>query len=133
MNTDPIADFLTRIRNACRVSLPNTEVQSSKLKIEMAKLLLREGYIRGYELRDQDGRKDQLLRVLLKYDALGFPAIRSIRRVSRPGLRKYYRVDNIPRILSGAGIVVLSTNKGLLTDRDARRERVGGEALCTIQ
>lgn len=128
--TDPIADMLTRIRNAAAAGLPMVEVPASKLKIEIAKVLLQEGYVRSYEVREAEGRKT--LRVLLKYDTKGYPVIRKLVRVSRPGLRKYYKVDNLPRILAGAGVAIVSTPKGLLSDREARRERVGGELLCYI-
>lgn len=130
MYTDPIADLLTRIRNASNVGLPMVEVPASKLKVEIAKLLQREGFIRSYETREAEGRKT--LRVLLKYDDNGYPLIRKLVRVSRPGLRKYYKVDNLPRILSGAGVAIVSTPRGLLSDREARRERVGGELLCYV-
>jgi small subunit ribosomal protein S8 len=132
MHTDPIADLLTRIRNACRAGLPSVELPASKLKIELVKVLQREGYIRSFELRE-DQKGHQSLRLLLKYDVKGVSVIHEIRRVSRPGLRKYAGVDNVPRILSGAGISIVSTNKGLLTDRQARKEGVGGEILCTVQ
>lgn len=132
MYNDPIADLLTRIRNACSAGLPLVEVPASKLKVEIAKLLLKEGYVRSYELREDKDKKHKSLRILLKYDEEGFPVIRVIKRVSRPGLRKYSKVDNLPRILAGSGIAIVSTNKGLLTDRAARRERAGGEVLCYI-
>jgi small subunit ribosomal protein S8 len=130
MYNDPIADLLTRIRNASSVSLPMVEVPVSKLKVEIVRLLQEEGYIRSYEIREADSK--QTLRILLKYDASGHSTIRSIKRVSRPGLRKYYKVDNLPKILSGAGIAIVSTSKGLLSDREARKQRVGGEVLCAI-
>jgi small subunit ribosomal protein S8 len=132
MNNDPIADLLTRIRNASSASLTQLEAPASKLKVEIAKLLLKEGYIRSYELREDKEKKRQSLRILLKYDTEGFPVIRKISRVSKPGLRKYFKVDNLPRILGGAGILIVSTNKGLLTDRACRRERVSGEVLCYV-
>jgi len=130
MYNDPIADMLTRIRNASNVGLPMVEVPASKLKIEIAKVLQKEGYIRSYEIREAGNHKT--VRVLLKYDAQGYPLIRKLSRVSRPGLRKYYKVDNLPRILGGAGTAIVSTPKGLLSDREARKERVGGEVLCYI-
>jgi len=130
MYNDPIADMLTRIRNASNVGLPMVEVPASKLKIEIAKVLQKEGYIRSYEIREAGNHKT--VRVLLKYDAQGYPLIRKLTRVSRPGLRKYYKVDNLPRILGGAGTAIVSTPKGLLSDREARKERVGGEVLCYI-
>lgn len=130
MYTDPIADMLTRIRNASNASLPMVEVPASKLKLEIAKLLQHEGYIRAYETRENGIHKT--LRLLLKYDDSGYPLIRKLVRVSRPGLRKYYKVDNLPRILSGAGVAIVSTSKGLLSDREARKQRLGGEVLCYI-
>ena len=130
MYNDPIADLLTRIRNASNVGLPMVEVPLSKLKMEIAKLLQREGYIRSYEVRESGNK--QTLRILLKYDAQGYPLIRKLQRVSRPGLRKYFKVDNLPRILGGSGVAIISTPKGLLSDREARRERVGGEVLCYV-
>ncbi len=130
MYNDPIADLLTRIRNASNVGLPMVEVPASKLKIEIVKVLLSEGYIRSYEIREVENRK--VLRILLKYNQQGYPLIRKLVRVSRPGLRKYFKVDNLPRILSGAGVAIVSTPKGVLPDRLARRERVGGEVLCYV-
>lgn len=132
MHSDPIADLLTRIRNASGVGHPMVEMPASKLKVELVKLLQKEGYVRGYELRDLPQNGQQVLRVLLKYDANGYPMIRKVNRVSRPGLRKYAKVDNLPRVLAGAGVAVVSTSKGLLSDREARRERVGGEVLCYV-
>lgn len=130
MYNDPIADLLTRIRNASNVGLPMVEVPASKLKVEIVRLLQQEGYIRSYECKEAEGRKT--LRVLLKYNQDGYPTIRRLVRVSRPGLRKYYKVDNLPRILSGAGIAIVSTSKGLLSDREARKQRLGGEVLCYV-
>lgn len=132
MNQDPIADLLTRIRNASNIGLSMLESPSSKLRVEVAKVLLKEGYIRSYELREDKEQNRQTLRILLKYDQAGYPVIRRIKRVSRPGLRLYKKVDNLPRILAGAGMAIISTNKGLLSDRAARRERVGGEVLCYV-
>lgn len=130
MYNDPIADMLTRIRNASNVGLPMVEVPASKLKIELAKVLQKEGYVRSYEIREAGNHKT--IRVLLKYDSQGYPLIRKLVRVSRPGLRKYYKVDNLPRILGGGGTAIVSTPKGLLSDREARREHVGGEVLCYV-
>jgi small subunit ribosomal protein S8 len=130
MNNDPIADLLTRIRNAANVSLPAVELPGSKLKLAIVKLLQEEGYIRSYEVA-KDGNRTYI-RILLKYDADGRSTIRSIQRISRPGLRKYFKVDNLPKVLSGAGIAIVSTSKGLLTDREARKQRIGGELLCSV-
>ncbi len=132
MNTDPIADYLTRIRNACRISHPFVEVPASKLKVEMTKLLQREGYIRSYELREDKEKKFQMLRINLKYDDQGYPVIRKLQRYSRPGRRRYSG-KNVTRVLDGAGVAVVSTNKGLLTDREARKQQVGGEVLCFVE
>ncbi|WP_373532954.1 30S ribosomal protein S8 [Vampirovibrio sp.] len=130
MYNDPIADMLTRIRNASNVGHPMVEVPASKLKLELAKVLQKEGYIRSFEIREAGNHKT--LRVLLKYDSEGYPLIRKLVRVSRPGLRKYYKVDNLPRILGGGGTAIVSTPQGLLSDREARRARVGGEVLCYV-
>lgn len=130
MYNDPIADMLTRIRNASNVGHPMVEVPASKLKTELAKVLQKEGYIRSYEIREANNFKT--LRVLLKYDSEGYPLIRKLVRVSRPGLRKYYKVDNLPRILGGGGTAIVSTPKGLLSDREARKAHVGGEVLCYV-
>ena len=132
MYSDPIADLLTRIRNAGQAGLPSVDLPASRLKIELVKLLQREGYIRSHELKENE-QGHQSIRILLKYDEEGFPVIRTIKRVSRPGLRKYSKVGNLPKVLSGAGIAVVTTNKGLLTDREARKQGVGGEILCTVQ
>ncbi len=132
MQTDPIADLLTRIRNACTVSHPSVEIPASRLKIEIVKLLQREGYVQSYETRENEESGFQTLRVALKYDREGFPVIRKIRRVSRPGLRRYSNVDSLPRVLNGAGVAIVSTNKGILTDREARFEKVGGEVLAYV-
>lgn len=131
MNTDPIADFLTRIRNGAMAGHKDVMIPHSKLKQSIAQVLLNEGYIQHFEVFDKPGQFKQL-RVVLKYDPNGQPTIRSIKRASRPGLRRYFKVDNLPRILSGAGVAILSTNKGIITDRQARKERVGGEILCTV-
>ena len=132
MNSDPIADLLTRIRNATLVHKASVELPASKLKIELVKLLQNEGYIQSHELKEDD-KGHQTLRLILKYDKDGRSVIRRLSRVSKPGLRKYSNVDNLPRVLSGAGVAVISTSKGLLSDRQARKERVGGEVLCYIQ
>ena len=132
MNTDPIADFLTRLRNGAAAAHSSVELPASKLKVALAALLLQEGYIRSYELREDKENNRKTLRILLKYDAQGLPVIREIKRVSRPGLRKYFKSANLPRILAGAGISIVSTNRGLRSDREARRDGLGGEVLCTV-
>jgi len=130
MNTDPIADMLTRIRNANIVSLPEVEMPSSKLKVALAKLLKSEGYITDYSER-VDGHF-KFLTVVLKYDENNKPVITNLQRVSRPGLRSYSKSKNIPQVFGGLGIAVVSTSKGLLTDRKARKENLGGEVLCYV-
>ena len=130
MNTDPIADMLTRIRNANIVSHEKVEVPSSKLKIELAKLLKEEGFIAEYSVKEVG--KFKVLEITLKYDEKHKPVISKLQRVSRPGLRTYCKAQNLPKILGGMGVAIVSTSKGLLTDRKARKENVGGEILCYI-
>ncbi len=132
MNTDPIADMLTRIRNANMVSLTNVEIPSSKLKIELAKLLKNEGYVEDYAVIEKEGSNFKTLNIKLKYDEKSKPVISNLKRVSRPGLRNYCKARNLPQVLGGMGIAIISTSKGLLTDRKARKENVGGEVLCYI-
>ena len=127
--TDPIADYLTRIRNAQMVKLTTISCPSSKIKVAISKLLLEEGYIKGYEVRDNGGKPE--LEVALKYVS-GKPAIEEIKRVSRPGLRTYRGKDDLPRNRAGLGTVILSTNSGLMTDKQARAAGVGGEVICTV-
>ena len=128
--TDPIADMLTRIRNAALVRHEHTLVPASKLKLEIAKVLKAQGYIQKYDLVD-DKRQGQI-RVYLRYGENGKPIITGLKRVSRPGLRVYVDSGKIPRVLGGLGVAVLSTSRGVLTDRDARRRKVGGEVLCYV-
>ena len=130
MNTDPIADMLTRIRNANVVSHPSVEMPSSKLKVALAKLLKEEGFISDYSEK-VDGHF-KTLSIELKYDESNKPVISKLQRVSRPGLRSYCKAKNLPQVLGGMGIAVVSTSKGLLTDRRARKENLGGEVLCYI-
>ena len=128
--SDPIADMLTRIRNASRVGKPHVQVKASKICEGIAAVLKREGYIEGYD-RIDDG-KQGILRVTLKYDAEGQPAITEITRMSKPGCRVYSSVDSLPTVLGGMGIVVVSTSKGIVSDRNCRENKVGGEVLCTV-
>ncbi|MBI4881954.1 MAG: 30S ribosomal protein S8 [Planctomycetes bacterium] len=128
--TDPIADMLTRMRNAIAVRKQKVDVPTSLLKASIADVLRREGFIGGYEIV-ADGRTG-LMRIDLKYDSDGVPAITTIARESKPGRRRYCRVADVPKVLGGLGIAILSTPKGVLSDREARRERVGGEFLCTV-
>ena len=128
--TDSIADMLTRIRNANLARHEHVLIPASKLKLEIAKILKAQGYIQKYDLVD-DKRHGQL-RLHLRYSAEGQRVITGLRRVSRPGMRVYVDATRIPRVLGGLGIAVLSTPQGVLTDREARRRRVGGEVLCHI-
>ena len=130
MNTDPVADMLTRIRNANIVSHPTVEMPSSKLKVALAKLLKEEGFIADYSERVEGHFK--YLTVVLKYDELNKPVITNLRRISKPGLRNYCKPKNLPQVLGGLGIAIVSTSKGLLTDRKARKENLGGEILCYV-
>jgi small subunit ribosomal protein S8 len=128
--SDPIADMLTRIRNASRVGKPNVNVKASKICEGIAAVLQKEGYVEGYD-RIDDG-KQGVLRVTLKYDQEGLPAISEIKRISKPGCRIYAPVDGLPTVLGGMGIVVVSTSKGIVSDRNCRENKVGGEVLCTV-
>ena len=128
--TDPIADMLTRIRNAFRASHELVDIPSSKLKISMAKVLKSEGYIKNFKIVS-DGRH-RLIRIFLKYDEEGDPIIGGIKRVSKPSCRVYQGYNDIPKVLNGYGINIVSTSKGLLTDAQARKMRLGGEILCSV-
>lgn len=130
MMTDPIADMLTRIRNAITIERPYVDIPSSKLKIALANVLQREGYIWEHEIIDS--KPAATLRVVLKYGPNGERVIQHISRDSKPGRRAYCTVDNLPVVLQGLGIKVLSTNKGLLSNREAKAQGVGGEVLCTV-
>ncbi len=128
--TDPIADMLTRIRNANMVGHPSVEMPSSKLKVELAKLLKEEGFISDYNVKEVG--KFKVLEITLKYDAKNKPIISKLERISKPGLRSYSKAKNLPQVLGGMGIAIVSTSKGLLTDRKARKENIGGEVLCYV-
>ena len=130
--TDPIADMLTRIRNANVAMHDTVRMPSSKLKESLAKLLEREGYISGFSVGDDQGRPGRVLEVKMKYTPERERTISGIRRVSKPGLRVYTKADTLPRVLGGLGVAVLSTSQGLMTDREARQRRVGGEVLCYV-
>jgi small subunit ribosomal protein S8 len=130
--TDPIADMLTRIRNANVAMHDTVRMPSSKLKEALARLLEREGYIVGYSVGDDQGRPGRVLEVKMTYTPERERTISGIRRVSKPGLRVYTKADTLPRVLGGLGVAVLSTSQGLMTDREARQRRVGGEVLCYV-
>ena len=129
--TDPVADMLTRIRNACGSKHRRVDVPASKLKIEIARILKENSYIQDYRLVETDEGR-QLLRVILKYAQGGQPVIRELRRVSTPGLRKYVGVAEIPRVRNGLGMAILSTSQGIMSDRQARQARTGGELLAVV-
>lgn len=126
--SDPLADFLTRIRNAGMVRYETVDIPMSNLKVGVAKVLREEGYIKDYQIIEDN--KQGILRIELKYGPNDELVISGIRRVSKPGLRQYVKADDIPKVLSGLGISILSTSKGVITDREARRLRIGGEILC---
>ena len=128
--SDPIADMLTRIRNASRVGKPQVNVKASKICAGIAAVLKQEGYIVDYD-RIDDGRQG-VLRITLKYDPDGQPAITEITRTSKPGCRVYSGVGSLPTVLGGMGIVVVSTSKGIISDRSCRANKIGGEVLCTV-
>lgn len=127
--TDPIADFLTRIRNASKAKKVKVEIPSSKMKVELSEILKKKGYIYDYKI-DEDN-KQNVITILLKYSD-GVPAINGLKRISKPGLRIYKRSDELPRVLNGLGTAVISTSKGLLTEKEARSQATGGEVLCHI-
>ncbi len=129
--TDPIADYLTRIRNAIMAKHKIVEIPASNLKKEITKILYDQGYILSYKFEDNEVQG--LIKIALKYHPkTKTPAIKKIERISRPGLRKYVNKDGIPRVLNGLGIAIMSTSKGVITDKDARYKSVGGEVLCYL-
>ena len=130
MNTDPIADMLTRIRNALQARHDYTDMPASKLKIALAQVLKTEGYVRGFEVKSEGHRRD--IRIHLVYLANREPTITGLQRVSKPGLRVHAQRREIPRVYGGLGIAIMSTAEGLLTGKEARRRGVGGEVLCYV-
>jgi len=128
--TDPIADMLTRIRNASSVKHDSVDIPRSKLKEELARILKDEGFIREYKVLEDD--KQGTIRVYLKYDANKGQIIKGIKRISKPGLRVYANKEEVPRVLGGLGVAILSTSLGIMTDRTARKEGVGGEVICYV-
>jgi small subunit ribosomal protein S8 len=130
--TDPIADLLTRIRNAIMAGHKVVEAPASNLKKEVARILFEKGYILSYKVIDGEGPQG-ILKIALKYNSKSKkPAIKEIQRVSRPGLRQYVGNDEMPRVLNGLGIAIISTSKGLMTDKEAKKENIGGEVLCYV-
>jgi small subunit ribosomal protein S8 len=130
--TDPIADMLTRIRNANTAMHDEVRMPASKLKEALAGVLTKEGYIEGFELDENPGKPGTVLVVKMKYSPERARTISGIKRVSKPGLRVYTKSTEVPRVLGGLGVAVLSTSQGLLSDREARKRRVGGEVLCFV-
>ncbi|TQQ84310.1 30S ribosomal protein S8 [Peptacetobacter hominis] len=128
--TDPIADMLTRIRNANTVKHETVDVPASNIKKEIARILLEEGFVKGYDVIE-DG-KQGIIRLQLKYGVEGERVISGLKRISKPGMRVYSAKDEIPKVLNGLGIAIISTSKGILTDKEARKENVGGEVICYV-
>lgn len=131
MNTDPIADYLTRLRNAVRANHRVVDIPASNLKKEITKILFDQGYILSYKFEERDAQDN--IKIALKYDReTKESVIKDIQRLSKPGLRKYSSSKELPRILNGLGVAIVSTSKGVMTDKQARRENVGGEVLCYV-
>lgn len=128
--TDPIADMLTRVRNALTAGKEKVDIPASAVKEGIARILRDEGFIINYRIIEDS--KQGIIRITLKYSDSEIPAIENLQRISRPGRRVYVGIDEIPRVLNGLGIAILSTSKGILTDRDSRNQRVGGEVLCYV-
>ena len=131
MNTDPIADYLTRIRNANKARKRVVEIPASNIKKEITKVLFDKGYILNYKF-DEEGPQGTI-KIALKYNpTTKIPAIKTLTRVSKPGLRSYAGADNLPRVINGLGVAILSTSKGVMTDKEARQLHIGGEVLCHV-
>lgn len=131
MLTDPISDYLTRIRNAIMANHRIVEIPASNIKKDITRILFEKGYILNYKI--EDGGKQGMIKIALKYNAESKRnAIKHIERISRPGLRKYVNVDELPRVLNGLGIAVISTSQGVVTDKEARAKNIGGEVLCYV-
>lgn len=130
MMTDPISDLLTRVRNGCHAKLPKVDVPASQLKVSIVDLWKKGGYIKNYKLYRQDQRG--VLRIYLKYVGKNQPVIQGLKRVSRPSRRVYASYEQIPKVLNGLGMAVVSTSKGVVTDDAARESKIGGEILCSI-
>jgi small subunit ribosomal protein S8 len=128
--TDPVADMLTRIRNANMAEKVSVQMPHSKMKSEIARLLKAEGFIKDYTMENEDGKS--VLRVFLKYTVDREPVIQGLRRISKSSCRKYVASDEVPRVLGGIGVAILSTSAGLMTDNEARRRKIGGEVLCYV-
>ena len=129
--TDPIADMLTRIRNGLQAGHETVEIPASKMKVEIARILKQEGYINGYTVAGETA-KEKKISVELKYGPDNQKVITGLKRISKPGLRVYAKGDNIPRVLNGLGVAIISTSKGLMSDRDARKANLGGEVVAYV-
>lgn len=130
--TDPISDFLTRIRNATNAKHRVVEIPASNTKKAITKILFEKGYILNYKFVEGDNPQG-MIKIALKYHPVSkVPAIKSLTRVSKPGLRKYAKSDNLPRVINGLGVAIISTSKGVMTDKEAKTEKVGGEVLCYV-
>ncbi|MEQ8715087.1 MAG: 30S ribosomal protein S8 [Cyclobacteriaceae bacterium] len=131
MTTDPIADYLTRVRNAIAANHRIVEIPASNIKKEITKVLHDQGFIQNYKFVDDD--KQGIIKIALKYNpSTKQSAIVKLERISKPGLRKYAGTDNLPKVINGLGVAILSTSKGVITDKEARREHIGGEVLCYV-
>ena len=128
--TDPIADMLTRIRNANMVGHESVDVPASKMKKSIAEILLNEGYIKGYDLIEDN--KQGIIRIQMKYGQNKERVITGIKKISKPGLRVYAKTEDIPRVLGGLGIAIVSTSQGVITDKEARKRNIGGEVICYV-
>ena len=131
MITDPIADFLTRIRNAQMAGHKVVDIPSSNLKKKITEILFDQGYITNYRF-DKNPNYQGVIKIALKYDKFKIPAIKKLTRISKPGLRKYVNNDSVPRVINGLGIAILSTSQGVITDKKARELKIGGEVLCHV-
>ncbi len=132
MVTDPIADYLTRVRNAIMAGHKIVEIPASNLKVEITKILHNQGYILNYKVEEDKGPQGSI-KIALKYDRVTeAAAIRKLERVSKPGLRKYSSSADLPRVINGLGVAIVSTSKGLMTDKQARKDNIGGEVLCFV-
>lgn len=130
MMTDPIADMLTRVRNSNNAKHDSVDIPASNVKKEIAQILLNEGFIKGFDYIEDS--KQGIIRIDLKYGQSKEKVISGIKRISKPGLRVHVKSDNVPRVLGGLGIAIISTSKGMMTDKDARKSSVGGEVLCYV-
>jgi small subunit ribosomal protein S8 len=133
MNTDPIADYLTRIRNANSARHRIVEIPASNIKKAITKILFEKGYILNYKFEEGEKKSQNVIKIALKYHPVTkLPAITTIDRVSRPGLRRYADSENLPRVMNGLGIAIISTSQGVMTDKEARKLHIGGEVICYV-